>query len=400
MVCAPSMEPFFVGVPQDVSVPFQGASMQCSGQYAYVFVVPAAHVGVETAARFVTVPMQAADPGDHQAHAYSGCEWYFQQPMTSSGVDTCCGRMDYCTQQLQQQELLDKVVPVRSAHSNRFWIASLAADLKGGNDEIMRAVMTLRQRGVVRRLSFQAAGCRVVQTALDLVDRRTAAELVGDLRGHVAEAIRSPHANYVVQKVAEVLAPSEVPFIVDEIAKESFDLARHEYGCRVLCRLLENSSGDSRTARLIDEVLANAPQLLRHVFGHHLIERALEHGSPQQQQCIISALKGDFVPSVWNRYGTYVLEKALLYSSKANREALAWDILAAPARDLSVMAANQYGTLVARALLNMSGDVAQRFRELLCSPLAQTQLNKTKYGRRLCVDIQACPNNVATVGLV
>ena len=56
-------------------------------------------------------------------------------------------------------------------------------------------------KGHVWDLSCHPTGCRLVQLALENAKQRQASELGSELKGHVQEAMASPHANYVVQKI-------------------------------------------------------------------------------------------------------------------------------------------------------------------------------------------------------
>jgi len=264
--------------------------------------------------------------------------------------------------------------------------ADLTARLNAGGDELTSAVDALLEPSMVRRLSFEPAGCRVVQLALEKVDRQIAADLAIGLRGHVVEAIRSPHANYVLQKIVKVLTAKEAAFLVEEVAKASPDLARHEYGCRIYCRLLEHMASDPAVSKLIDDVLWETEELLRHTFGHHVVECALEHGLPQQRQQIIAALRKNLLRSAWNRNAAYVVEKALLYGNVDDQTALATDLLSCSSADLAQLARSQFGSMVVRALLRLPSPIPERVHKHLSGVAAQAQLKTTKHGRRLLED--------------
>merc|ERR1711933_524473 len=119
----------------------------------------------------------------------------------------------------------------------------------------------------------------------------SAAQVAAGLQGAVVEAIKSPHANYVIQKIITVLSVQEAPFIAEEIQGAVAELACHEYCCRVFCRLLENAAADESTVRLIDSLLAEAEVLFTHAYGHHVVECVLEHGLVHQRSQIVSALR-------------------------------------------------------------------------------------------------------------
>lgn len=255
------------------------------------------------------------------------------------------------------------------------------------NSEFDRDVVMLKESGAVRRLSFEKVGCRTVQNALERVDRQTATEFASDLRGKVSAAIRHPHANYVIQKIIGVLTSREVPFIADEAMRMGPELAKHEYGCRVCCRLLEQDARDERTQLLVDNLLWDAGGLAQHVFGHHVIESVLEHGLEHQQRWIITALRQD----LWQRqdvlnYSSYAIDKALIHGNQQDREGLVWDLLALPLEQIVGIASCQFRSALFRTLLQMSEVAAEKLAQCVLAPSGRARLSGSKFGRRLCED--------------
>jgi len=222
-----------------------------------------------------------------------------------------------------------------------------------------------------------------VQLALDVADRSSAAQLAAGLQGAVAAAIKSPHANYVVQKIIKVLSPQEAPFIAAEMKIEGPELASHEYGCRVFCRLLENAAGDKSTARLVDIALLETDALLTHTYGHHVAECVLEHGLAHQRSQIVSALRKDIMRIAQSRTGAYVLEKALLYGSLEDQQLLASDLLGVAPREFAGLTRSQQGSMIVRTLLRLPPGVAEPVRRHLRSPALVALMETTKFGRRI-----------------
>merc|ERR1719145_46714 len=72
---------------------------------------------------------------------------------------------------------------------------------KGVTQESMAQPGSVKVEGNVWRLSRDAPGCRIVQDALDnaTCDADRVA-LASEIRSHVWEALRCPHANFVLQK--------------------------------------------------------------------------------------------------------------------------------------------------------------------------------------------------------
>merc|ERR1712224_186345 len=161
--------------------------------------------------------------------------------------------------------------------------------------------------GNIAELAFDASACRVVQKAIEFGEEEEVVALCSELQGSVRDAIRSPHANHVVQKMVEVLPASSLGFVVEEILGAGAEVARHRYGCRVLSRLLQRH-GETSVAHmddLIEELLCDASDLARHTFGHHVIEMVLQAGSTHQRHQLFCSLSHDLMHNAKNRNATY-----------------------------------------------------------------------------------------------
>jgi len=250
-------------------------------------------------------------------------------------------------------------------------------------------------QGQVRRLAFESLGSRVVQDALeqatDLADAQT---LANELRGHVRTAIESPHANYVLQKVVEVLPPSSRTFIAEELLGTGVAVARHRYGCRILSRLLENSppccSQRDVVTQLFDEVVSEAAQLCRNQYARHVLNSMLEHGPVEQCRRVVTSLRETgLLRHATHRQASYVVEQALRqvhrFAGDPYEDEFDLAQLLVTPEALCTMAHNQGGCHVVRALLQpFSG----------CRPLVLEQLTAlapaictSKHGTSLLKDL-------------
>jgi len=239
--------------------------------------------------------------------------------------------------------------------------------------------------GFIRQLSFSAAGCRLVQQALQTVDVSTGSELVKELHDEVREALQSPHANYVIQKVIEVMPLAQSSFIAKEIQGIGAQVARHRYGCRILCRLMEHASVEPSTTELMTEVLEDAGGLCRHSFGHHVIQSILEHGSLEQKQQIIEALSSDLPRNARNRNASYVLERVFVHCNLDHQRDLLRKLLAAGHEMWALLARNHLGAHVAKSLSKFPDDISlQALSEI---QLATGKLQGTRHGKRLLKDL-------------
>lgn len=258
----------------------------------------------------------------------------------------------------------------------------LSAQLARGGDSLSEALCDIR--GSVLSLSTDSAGCRLVQDALESADHCEAASLALELRGHVWATIASPHGNYVVQKMIEVLPASLVVFVAEELRGYAVETARHRYGCRVLCRLLEHSASEPATVALVEEVLTQAAVLSSHEYGHYVVESVLEHGSASQASCVARDLRPDLSLHCQDRNATYVVKAALAHSA-ADCQSLA-DELIADSEQLQLLAEHRYGYHVVLALLRSPSRASSSAQQAL-RPLVP-QLRLSVFGSRVVEEVR------------
>jgi len=258
----------------------------------------------------------------------------------------------------------------------------LIQQLETGGDTMNMAISSLL--GSVLKMSFEPFGCRVMQSALDLAGTSEKDALVAELHGHVLEAVSSPHANFVIQKVIEVLPVTAASFVAKELTLFAAEVARHRFGCRILCRLVEHQlcggTTSPATTDLIDELLLEADQLIRHNFARHVLDLILEHGSETHKKHISDAIRSNLFHNAKNRNASYVVEKALCLCSAEDTHAIASELLSDPARFL-MLAVHECGCHVVKAVLRSHEDCAQQARELLLAKVAHVRASK--YGKQL-----------------
>jgi hypothetical protein len=261
--------------------------------------------------------------------------------------------------------------------------AELAAQLEGDNASQLAAICQIRD--LVWTFSKDRHGCRVVQQALKVAPRSLREELVLELHGHVREAMDSPHANFVIQQVVEIMPVSRAEFVAVELSGVAAQVARHQYGCRVIVRLLEHSATDSRTVGVVNELLTEAHELVRHSFGHFVLQAVLEHGSPCHRHCVAVALRGrdgdeqGILHNVMNRHASCVFETAMQYCSPEDKHFMCAELLAQPGNAL-LLAQNQFGCFVLKPLLAWPGQHVQVATQLIQE--ASSQLQGTKAGQK------------------
>lgn len=303
------------------------------------------------------------------------------------------GRRQHALVQVVPEASQDSAKTIEEGDSDVF-CSKLLSQLEAGGDGRLTALEVLHGR--ILDLAFDKSGCRVVQVAIEVANQQEAAGLCSELKGSVRKAIRCPHANYIIQKIVQVLPPSHAPFIARELIGAGREMARHSYGCRVLCRLLEHHSCaehiGGEAATLADEVVKDVAELCRHSFGHHVIQSIVEHGTSQHRDSITAVLSQDIFHFAGHRSASYVVEKALVFGCFSAQQSMALELIGNVDLLLS-LAENQFGCRVVAAVLRISSGVSQTAQVLLKS--AEDRLQLSKYGRRTLEDVKRCSRSAS-----
>lgn len=158
--------------------------------------------------------------------------------------------------------------------------------------------------------------------------------LVSELRGHVLDALESPHANHVLQRVVELMPPASTSFILDELAAnwDMSQVVQHKFGCRLLERIFEHFTACPRTNEALEFFLSNGAfgdlsEHCSHMFGTHVMQHLMEYGTYTQQCLVSSALWHDLRKAALDEYAVGVLDKALTFLPREDQQALAAAIL-------------------------------------------------------------------------
>eukprot|EP00927_Polykrikos_kofoidii_P013191 TRINITY_DN15721_c2_g1_i1.p1 TRINITY_DN15721_c2_g1~~TRINITY_DN15721_c2_g1_i1.p1 ORF type:complete len:518 (+),score=81.83 TRINITY_DN15721_c2_g1_i1:61-1614(+) len=232
---------------------------------------------------------------------------------------------------------------------------------------------------IIRQSFADKAASYAVQLALQEAQGSDAVVLASALHGHVLEACRSMHANYVVQKIVEVLPPSNVSFVAQELYGFGVEIARNRFGCRILCRLLEYGSfADAALTSLVSEIVEDSGSLSRHTYGNYVIRHCLEFVPPANRRRISDVLLADLFGIARHRYGSRVVQAALQLCDQDEQNAIASKLVGNP-EEFTMLAKSLSGRYVVKSLLRMPLESAQKAHHVLQQ--ASSQLQTSKYGK-------------------
>eukprot|EP00929_Paragymnodinium_shiwhaense_P024737 TRINITY_DN15133_c0_g1_i3.p1 TRINITY_DN15133_c0_g1~~TRINITY_DN15133_c0_g1_i3.p1 ORF type:complete len:387 (+),score=78.74 TRINITY_DN15133_c0_g1_i3:72-1232(+) len=181
--------------------------------------------------------------------------------------------------------------------------------------------------GFVWALARNPKGCRDVQNCLEnAATEKARVALAHELQGHVWDALRCPHANYVLQKVICLLKPSDMQFVVDEVVGKGVrainHAARHKYGCRIIQRMLEHCT-PAQVGPMVDFLLSDAVVTAMHPYGNYVMQHVIEYGSAEQRGRVAKALAEHVEDAGRDDYACAVLSKAMVNAEPADRASLA-----------------------------------------------------------------------------
>jgi hypothetical protein len=221
----------------------------------------------------------------------------------------------------------------------------------------------------VFQLAMDADGCRLVQAALQEGSRKTQSDIVAELKGHVCEMVASPHANHVLSRLIELLPPSSVTFVLEEmVARWSPDyVAKHKFGCRILERIIEHFPVSAGTCALLasflDELLENAEAHCFHAMATFIMQHLLEHGSDKHKATIVKALLGCLEKAALDSHASGVLDKALTLLAPEVQHSLAAQLLMVPGL-LAQMAKSNRAAAARLLLLSQGWQLAEAHRQI------------------------------------
>lgn len=253
--------------------------------------------------------------------------------------------------------------------------------------------------GSVWSLSRDEQGCWQVQQAFD--DASSDQELVAltsELTGHVWEALRCPHANYVLAKCISTIRPLQAQFVIDELREHPGGVAqaaRHHFGCRIILRLLEHCLAD-QVAPMAEDLLADARALASHKHGNYVMQHLLEFGS-REVVSRFTLILDQYVPimAAAGHVGA-VFKKALIQPNTESRQCLVSALLRQPGQ-LSIMSCCRWGHPAVQEALKLA-ELSERSRA--CAELAHCadKLRSNRYGKSvlsLVVQLQRAADALA-----
>jgi hypothetical protein len=152
-------------------------------------------------------------------------------------------------------------------------------------------------------------------------------------------------ANFVIQKLCEVITPSQHDHLLHFFARDVFRIIDHPLSCRVLQKFIETTSRQNVTA-IYDAVEGGLLALCLSQNGNHIVQRFIE-ALPDKLGDIIPLIRPHVIQLAVDNCGCRVVQKLFDIFDVDVLAPLVREVLKAAAE----LATNQYGNYVVQHIL-------------------------------------------------
>ena len=210
--------------------------------------------------------------------------------------------------------------------------------------------------------------------------------IVYELMDSVLDCIGDQNGNHVIQKCIECVPEDRIPFVLEPILSQIFKLCTHQYGCRVIQRVLEHCRKPATQSAVMNEIVQHAFSLTEDKYGNYVVQHVLQHGKPEERSSIIQKLTGQVVILSQQKYASNVIEKCLTYGTPEERDVLIREIFSC-GQTFQTLMKDQFGNYVVQKVLQTCDD---KHLEMILSSI-KVHLNELKnytYGKHIVARVE------------
>ncbi len=145
------------------------------------------------------------------------------------------------------------------------------------------------------------------------------AEIVEELRQKIMIVVKDSNGNHVMQKVIQMFPKQCIPSIMDAFHGQVDQLAAHNYGCRVIQRILEHGTEvEKRT--LMEEIHTHSSFLIADQFGNYVAQHIIAYGEPDDREKMIQLVINNLVAYSKHKFASNVVEKCIEHGNAEQRK--------------------------------------------------------------------------------
>ncbi|KAK8807212.1 hypothetical protein WA158_003971 [Blastocystis sp. Blastoise] len=266
--------------------------------------------------------------------------------------------------------------------------------LDNSSDEQRRQVLNKVYNSIVEA-SLDVHGTRSVQKIIQTCRQPDMVELImNSIHSSIDKLSSNSNGNHVIQRCLQYMPSASKAQIFDEVIKNCYSIATHRHGCCVVQRCLDLSPADYHD-KLLAQIVEHAVDLMQNPFGNYVVQYLIENGQPVESQRLIQCVLGHVVPLSCQKYSSNVIEKSLKYSTEKLREQIIREI--ASSNQLRSLLHQEYANYVIQKAL-LLGSKAQRLHLLKAIAPYEADLTRSTGGRHILAKLQDIPELTLEVG--
>lgn len=123
------------------------------------------------------------------------------------------------------------------------------------------------------KLAKNKYGCRVVHIAFEFAEEDQRELLVAEIKNcSIVDMIMDQNANHVVQRLIELGMGSDyIGFLVKRITAKLDELCFHQYGCRVIQKIIDCESSSKEHKKIISFIINGFDTFVKDRYGNYLL---------------------------------------------------------------------------------------------------------------------------------
>ncbi len=122
-------------------------------------------------------------------------------------------------------------------------------------------------------------GCRRVQAYLGRTSQQNLRAIQQTFHAHIEELYKCPNANHVLARLVVESPSSYAAELCAAFQERVPALAKHQYGSRIVERLLEHSGSVGATDAFLGEIVTDSFASGGHRCGNYVVQHVIEHTS-------------------------------------------------------------------------------------------------------------------------
>ncbi len=114
----------------------------------------------------------------------------------------------------------------------------------------------------------------------------------------------------MIQKIIELVPRRHIGFVTDALRGQVSQLSSHNYGCRVIQRMLEHGTDEDKKA-IMDEIHNCINGLFTDQYGNYVAQHVIESGDQCDRVKIIAAVTSQILTLSKHKFASNVVEKCI-----------------------------------------------------------------------------------------